>query len=148
MFVYCGNNPVNKVDSMGLFWNEIVEFAKIAVAEIGKAISVLAPAYAACGGASVADGPLPIGDTLAATGAIAVTIGGIVQGLNETARIRVLAEEKGEEKAGAITASLKSRKQAYFNLNPYDFSPKGLIMREYKGSKNGGKRIKNEKCNC
>ena len=62
IFAYCGNNPVNRVDSTGYFWGEIWEFAKTAVSEIGKAIGVMSPAYAGCGGAAVADGPLPIGN--------------------------------------------------------------------------------------
>ena len=38
LFAYCGNNPVNRVDHTGQFWSEIWEFAKTAVAEIGKAM--------------------------------------------------------------------------------------------------------------
>ena len=55
MFAYCENNTVSRVDPTGHFWSEIWEFAKTAVTEIGKAIGVLSPAYAGCGGAAVAD---------------------------------------------------------------------------------------------
>ena len=29
MFAYCGNNPVNRVDPIGQFWSEIIEFVKM-----------------------------------------------------------------------------------------------------------------------
>lgn len=69
MFAYCGNNPVNRVDHTGQFWSGIWEFTKTAVAEIGKTMGVMSPAYAGCAGAAVADGPLPFGDIVAAAGA-------------------------------------------------------------------------------
>lgn len=53
MFAYCENNTVSRVDPTEHFWSEIWEFAKTAVTEIGKAIGVLSPAYAGCGGAAV-----------------------------------------------------------------------------------------------
>ena len=56
MFAYCGNNPVNRVDYTGQFWSEIWEFAKTAVTEIGKAMGLMSPAYAGCGGAAAVDG--------------------------------------------------------------------------------------------
>ena len=65
MFAYCGNNPVNCIDPTGQFWSEIWKFAKTAVAEIGKAMGLMSPAYAGCGGAAAVDGPLPFGDTVA-----------------------------------------------------------------------------------
>lgn len=74
MFAYCGNNPVNRVDPTGHFWSEIWEFAKTAVTEIGKAIGVLSPAYAGCGGAAVADGLLPVGDIIGAAVAVLLEV--------------------------------------------------------------------------
>ena len=81
MFAYCGNNPVNRVDHTGQFWSEIWEFAQTAVAEIGKAMGVMSPAYAGCGGVAVADGPLPFGDIVAAAGAALLTVGAIGYGI-------------------------------------------------------------------
>ena len=50
MLVYCGNNPVNRVDPTGCFWNKISDFFRAAASEIGKVMGILSPAYAGCGG--------------------------------------------------------------------------------------------------
>ena len=102
MFAYCGNNPVNRVDPTGHFWSEIWEFAKTAVTEIGKAIGVLSPAYAGCGGAAVADGPLPIGDIIGAAGAALLTVGAIGYGIYQAAQAPAISVPKVEEKSEAI----------------------------------------------
>ena len=98
MFAYCGNNPVNRVDPTGHFFSEIWEFAKIAVAEIGKAISAMSPAYAACGGAAVADGPLPFGDAIGFIGAAAITIGAAGYGIYQATKAPSTSMSKAEEK--------------------------------------------------
>ena len=56
MFAYCGNNPVNRVDHTGHFWSAIWGFVKTVVSEIGKAIGVMSPAYAGCGGSALVVG--------------------------------------------------------------------------------------------
>ena len=83
---------------MGHFWSEIWEFAKTAVTEIGKAIGVLSPAYAGCGGAAVADGPLPIGDIIGAAGAILLTVGAIGYGIYQATQAPSISIPKAEEK--------------------------------------------------
>ena len=80
MFAYCGNNPVTRADPTGMFFSEIWEFAKTAVTEIGKAMGVMSPAYAWCGEAAMADGPLPFGDIVAIAGAALFTVGAIAYG--------------------------------------------------------------------
>ena len=44
-------------------------------------------------------------------------------------------KDRTEEKDAVIEIQLK--KQAYFTINPYDFTPIGLILVTYPGSKNG-----------
>ena len=104
MFAYCGNNPVNKVDHTGQFWSEICEFAKTAVAEIGKAMGVMSPAYAGCGGVAVADGPLPLGNIAAAVGAALLTVGAIGYGIYQATQAPAVSIPKAEEKVEAIPA--------------------------------------------
>ena len=83
MFAYCGNNPVNRKDPTGQFWGELVEILKTAALEIGKAMGVVSPAYAAAGGAALADGPLPIGDIIALAAVTFLTAGVIGQGITK-----------------------------------------------------------------
>ena len=126
MFAYCGNNPVNRVDPTGQFWSEIWEFAKTAVAEIGKAMGVMSPAYAGCGGAAVADGPLPFGDIVAAAGAALLTVGAIGYGIYQATQAPAISIPKAEEKAEAIPAPPPTPIviYRYGGTNPGNLTPK------------------------
>ena len=126
MFAYCGNNPVNRVDPTGQFWSEIWEFAKTAVAEIGKAMGVMSPAYAGCGGAAVADGPLPFGDIVAAAGAALLTVGAIGYGIYQATQAPAISIPKAEEKAEAIPAPPPTPTviYRYGGTNPGNLTPK------------------------
>ena len=108
MFAYCGNNPVNREDPTGHLWSELWEFVRTAASEIGAAISNLAPAYAGCGGAAVADGPLPFGDALAITGAALLTVGAIGYGIYQTSK-STAEKTRAKGKAVAIPQAKKKR---------------------------------------
>ena len=125
------------VNPTGHFFSEIWEFAKIAVAEIGKAISAMSPAYAACGGAAVADGPLPFGDAIGFIGAAAITIGAAGYGIYQATKAPSTSISKAEEKEKDIALPTQPKAQAYFTVNPYNFHPKGLVRKCYDGTKNG-----------
>lgn len=124
MFAYCGNNPINRVDHTGQFWIEIWEFAKTAVAEIGKAMGVMSPAYAGCGGAAVADGPLLFGDMVAVVGAALLTVGAIGYGIYQAAQAPAASIPKIEEKAEAIPAPPPTVIYRYGGTNPGNLTPK------------------------
>ena len=98
MFAYCGNNPVNRTDSNGQFWGEIVEFIKTAITSIGNTIRGLTTAYAGCGSLALADGPLPFGDGAALVGATALTVGAVGYGVYQTAKTSARAKPKAKEK--------------------------------------------------
>ena len=102
MFAYCGNNPVNRVDYTGLIFSEIWEFAKTAVAEIGKAMGVMSPAYAGCGGAALGDGPLPFGDIAGLAGAALLTVGAIGYGIYQAAQAPTISIPKTESNTISI----------------------------------------------
>ena len=133
MFAYCNNNPVNREDLTGQFWSEVWEFLKTAFTETGNAIETMAPAYAGCEAAAVADGPLPFGDIAALIGAAALTIGATGYGIYQAAT----SDTKIEARDVAIAVPTDQRRQAYFPYNPYAFLPRGLEMIEYSGTKNG-----------
>ena len=126
MFAYCGNNPVNRVDHTGQFWSEIWEFAKTAVAEIGKAMGAMSPAYAGCGGVAVADGPLPFGDIVAAAGAALLTVGAIGYGIYQATQAPAVSIPKAEEKAEATPAPPPTPTviYRYGGTNPGNLTPK------------------------
>ena len=50
LFAYCGNDPVNRIDSEGEFWKELKEIGK-SFCEAGIAVVMVATAVAAVGGA-------------------------------------------------------------------------------------------------
>ena len=122
MFAYCGNNPVNRVDRTGQFWSEIWEVAKIAVAEIGKAMEVMSPAYAGCGGVAVADGPLPFGDIIAAAVIVLLTAGAIGYGIYQAVQAPAISVPKVEEKDEAIPAPPPTPTVIYRYSGTYDFN--------------------------
>ena len=106
MYAYCGNDPVNRVDYTGQVWSAIWEFAKTAVTEIGKAMGLMSPAYAGCGGAAVADGPLPFGDIIAAAGAALLTVGAIGYGIYQATQAPAISIPKAEEKAETMVGPM------------------------------------------
>jgi len=137
MFAYCGNNPVNRVDDTGQFWSEIWEFAKTAVTEIGKAMGLMSPAYAGCGGAAVVDGPLPFGDIVAAAGAALLTVGAIGYGIYQAAQAPAISIPKVEEKSEAIVVPKEPDSPVIFPVDPNTFNPVGLVKVPRAGTKNG-----------
>ena len=126
MYAYCGNNPVNRADPTGEFWNEIWEFAKTAAAEIGKAMEVISPAYAGCGGVAAVDGPLPFGDVIAIAGAAVLTIGAIGYGIYQAAQAPAVSIPKAEEKAEEIPVPPPASTiiYRYGGTNPGNLTPK------------------------
>ena len=133
MYAYCENNPVNRVDETGRFWNEIGSFFESLVTGIGNALKGLTPAYAACGGVAVADGPLPFLDAFAAAGAVALTLGAVGYGVYQATQAASNTASKAEEKP-----------KAKFTINPLNFNPKGLARKVYvePGSGSNGGIIK------
>ena len=73
LFTYCVNNPVNHLDPTGHFVSEFLEWFESIGESVVNTIAGWAPAYGGCGGAAIADGPLPMGDVLGFLGAIVVT---------------------------------------------------------------------------
>ena len=137
MFAYCGNNPVNRLDYTGQFWSGIWGFVKTAVTQIGKAMGLMSPAYAGCGGAAVADGPLPFGDIVAVAGATLITVGAIGYGIYQAAQAPSISIPKVEEKSEAIVVPKKPDPPVIFPVNPNTFNPVGLVKVPRTGTKNG-----------
>jgi len=137
MFAYCGNNPVSRVDPTGQFWSEIWEFAKTAVAEIGKAMGLMSPAYAGCGGAALGDGPLPFGDIAGLAGAALITVGAIGYGIYQAAQAPAISVPKVEEKSRDIVIPKEPDNPVIFPVDPNTFNPFGLVKVPRVGTKNG-----------
>ena len=116
MFAYCGNNPVNRVDSTGQFWEELLEVfvqtikqnsGYFAIAGGGSQVDTPAP-----GPADVAAGILLIGGVLVCAGVATYT--------TITAPTPSISIPKAEEKAEAIPAppSLPTVIYRYGGTNP------------------------------
>ena len=135
MFAYCGNDPVNRKGPTGQFWSEIWEFAKTAVSEIGKAIGALSPAYAGCGGAALADGPLPIGDQIGLAGASLLTVGAVGYGIYQATQAPSISIPKADTKEKDITAPPPSPTviYRYGGSNPGNLTPKAKDLRDGRG---------------
>ena len=135
MYSYCGNNPVNRIDHRGHFWDEIFEFAGTAITEIGKAIETLSPAYAGCGGAALADGPLPIGDLIGLGGAALLTVGAIGYGIYQATQAPSTSISEEREREKEITAPPPSSTviYRYGGTNPGNLTPKAKDLRDGRG---------------
>ena len=85
----------------------------------------MAPAYAACGGAAVADGPLPFGDAVGIVGAALITVGsagyGSYQAIKSLSTSTSKAEEKEKEIAGPPLPSTVIYR--YGGTNPGNLTP-------------------------
>ena len=130
MFAYCGNNPVNRKDPRGLFWSEILEFAKTVVTEIGKAMGSMSYIYAGCGGIALADGILPVGDVVGLLGATLVTVGAIGYGIYQATQERATSVTKAKEKAEAVSVPKSSPTviYRYGGANPGNLTPRAKDM--------------------
>ena len=124
MFAYCGNNSINRLDSAGQFWSEIWNFGKTVVAEIGRAMGLISPAYAACGGFAAVDGPLPIGDIIGSTVAVLLTIGAVGYGIYRAAQAPSLSFSKAEEKVIPAPPPSSTVIYRYGGTNPGNLTPK------------------------
>ena len=131
MFAYCGNNPVNRVDHTGHFWSAIWGFVKTVVSEVGKAMGVMSPAYAGCGGSALVDGPLPFGDIVGLIGAALLTAGAIGYGIYQAARAPSVsipkAKEKEQEKATPTTPPSSTVIYRYYSSKTENLSPRAGI---------------------
>ena len=134
MFVYCGNNPINRIDQSGYLWSEVWSVVKSVASEISRAITTFAPAYTTVGAATVLDGPLPAGDVIALIGATVITVAAVGYGTYQAISSSI---DQTKEREKEIAIAEKNRRQAYFNEDPYDFNPAGLVRTEYPGTKNG-----------
>lgn len=90
IYAYCGNNPINRSDSSGLFWQELFE-------TVVQTIQGWTPAYAGAGGIALVDGPLPFGDAIAAGLTVGITVGAIGYSAYKVATIpKATTKDKAE----------------------------------------------------
>ncbi len=140
LYSYCGNNPINREDSSGRSWEIIGEF----VNQLKNAMGSLKYAYATSAGASLSDGPLPIGDIIGFGIAAIATAGAISYATQQTYNIysnsnvtsNTITKSKTKEVAVSIVKSNKS-KRVIFPINPNEFKPRGCTKTVYPGTKNG-----------
>ena len=140
MFAYCLNSPVQFMDKTGTLvalanaggcYNPSTNIGS----QILKTMNDWSPAYAICAELGFADGPLPYGEIAGLAAAAVVTLGAAIWGTYQASQSSVIPKAQEQEKD--ITIPSRKKNQAYFTVNPYDFTPNGLIMTEYPGSKNG-----------
>lgn len=133
MFVYCGSNPVNRIDASGQswkgLWDEFTETLQQASSYFVVAAGVSQLDSAMPGPADVVSGVLLLGGILVCAGIATYT--------SITAPAPSISAPKAEERDKVIPAPPPPKKQAFFTVNPYDFVPNGLVMKEYPGTKNG-----------
>ena len=108
MYAYCGNNPVNYIDSDGEF-----------PVAIGAGVATVAAVAALC--------------ALAAEAASEV----YEDVYRFIAKSKTKSFSKDESKEKDATNTNSNKIQAYFTIDPYKFKPRGLVMTEYPGTRNG-----------
>ena len=133
LYLYCTNNPINREDPSGNSWIGTL------IKELGNAFSNTKGIFVAAGAISQLDSPLPGPADIAA---FSIGIGGLLYNLGISL---YRSTKKTKEKAiASVHSNSKERKwkrQAIFPVNPYDFHPKNLILKEYVQigkKKNGG----------
>ena len=90
IYAYCGNNPINRSDPSGLFWQELFEAFRQTMQE-------LTPVYAGAGGIALADGPLPFGDIIAGVLMAGTAVGALGYSAYEVITMpKVIAKDKAE----------------------------------------------------
>ena len=116
MFAYCNNNPLTYSDPAGTI--SIVPNKRLAIADTG--------AVSGGGGHLTLDilKLIEIVTTKAATSTITIVPATVIDDVD------VKIDTKTEIKE-------KEKEQAYFPVDPFQFVPRGLVMRVYLGSKNG-----------
>ncbi len=98
IFLYCGNNPIIRIDSNGYFWTEIWEYLKGVGTEIVNTIEGLSGTYSQIGQIAITDGSLPVADAIAVAGAAALTVGAIAYSVVTATKKQAIAIPKLEIK--------------------------------------------------
>ena len=98
MFAYCGNNPVNASDPSGQFLEWLWEWGREVLSLTGENMASMSGGYVSCGGAAVADGPLPFGDMLAVAGGVGITLGALGYAIYQTVTAPSISLSESEEK--------------------------------------------------
>lgn len=126
MFSYCGNNPIYRVDHTGESWSDFWVYFAANCSEYERALAV-------AGGLSQVDSPaIGPADALALVSLAAFYIYAAYDAYEKTKSHNSISAA-----ADKVTTDNHSKKKNYFPANPYSFNPKGLVMSEYPGTKNG-----------
>ena len=118
LFAYCGNDPVNRIDSEGEFWKELKEIGK-SFCEAGVAVVMVATAVAAVGGAIT--GTIMSGGAAAGTVPLALTLAVECLGVVGVATAAVGATAAAVAEAGESVVEFS--KKSKNNKNSYDPDP-------------------------
>ena len=137
MFAYCGNNPVNASDPEGQFLEWLWEWGREVLSLTGSNMASMSGGYVTCGGAAVADGPLPFGDMLAVIGGATITIGAFGYAIYQTVTAPSISRSESEEKIKTEVMLQKPDDSVIFPLDPNEFTPSGLDKVYREGTKNG-----------
>ncbi len=137
MFAYCGNNPVNGTDPEGQFLEWLWEWGREVLSLTGSNMASMSGGYVTCGGAAVADGPLPFGDMLAVIGGATITIGAFGYAIYQTVTAPSISRSESEEKIKTEVMLQKPDDSVFFPLDPNEFTPSGLVKVYREGTKNG-----------
>ena len=133
MFAYCGNNPMNNYDPYG-------EFALSATA-CGLIFALASTLTAIVLVDSIAKNPPvlpPISLPRSKGNDVTQLLPPLPKYLERSDDSANAAPKvKAKEKATDIPLTPDPKKQAFFTLDPYEFKPNGLIMKEISGSYNG-----------
>ena len=131
LYAYCSNNPVKFCDPSGQ------SIALLMTAIIPACIIACVAIIGIIGIASAMDNT-----------AISVGIGNVIDNISSNASVAVdniknksqskkNSKVKSNTDTSSIPRSKNQRPKAIFPVNPYDFSPKGLVRLEFKGTSNG-----------
>ena len=128
LFAYCSNNPISRADPTGAF---LLELAVASVAAMTIAVSGMT-ALSALGVAGAQTAQRQMTRSIQRSWSNHMEMVKKAIGY-PSASASAKASEQEKDKA----IPKQPKKQAFFTVNPYDFTPKGLVMREFSGTYNG-----------
>ena len=135
LFAYCSNDPINHSDPSGTVVDLVFEAGAVAIVIIAVGLIVITTAAIS----------LPASPSVAIPGSNDVIDGlrrslgtirdSVTEGIENLRRgTERIARDITQEKVDPV---LRPKKRAIFTLNPYDFKPRGSVMREFAGTSNG-----------
>ena len=110
---------MNRQDSSGCLWEELIDFLKTVAYETEQALASMAPAFAGAATAPIIDGPLPFGDALGIAAGSILFSAALVEGFRQaiTAPTPSISASRTDERDKALAETRTRRQYNYWQAD-------------------------------